>query len=53
MDQRTTAERLFNSFNLCVCVSTTGWRDGAERHTPLQEEVRHHLAIQTHLSGEL
>lgn len=31
----------------------TGWRDGAQCHTPLQEEVRHHAAVQTYLSRGL
>lgn len=34
-------------------VSLTGWRDGAQCHAPLQEEVRHHAAVQAHLSWGL
>lgn len=30
-------------------VLSLGWRDGAERHPPLQEEIRHHVAVQAHM----
>lgn len=33
-----------------LTLSPSGWRDGAQRHAPLQEEVRHHAAVQAHLS---
>lgn len=35
---------LFKKGSFCVCC-VTGWSDGAECDTPLQEEVRHHLTI--------
>lgn len=34
-------------------VPLAGRRDGAQRHAPLQEEVRHHAALQAHLSWGL
>lgn len=34
-------------------VPPAGRRDGAQRHAPLQEEVRHHAALQAHLSRGL
>lgn len=34
-------------------VPPAGRRDGAQRHAPLQEEVRHHAALQAHLSWGL
>ncbi|XP_064424162.1 5'-AMP-activated protein kinase subunit beta-1 isoform X1 [Latimeria chalumnae] len=36
---------------LTVAIPFAGWGDGSQRHPSLQEEVRHHTALQTNLIG--